>query len=133
MADRDERVLQERAHLCVRMDVPRRDGAHAKPPREPLERPVAHTVPVRVGALELDPQAIGAERIEQRARGALVVDAVLSAAGQADQALGVLQHPLERNARLARRRWARRARVRVGEREEPAEVASTRARRARAA
>ena len=123
VTDGDERILQERAHARVGMDVPGRHGGHAEAPGEPLERPVARPIAIRIGALELHPQALSAEGPEQRPRGLLVVDAVLRASGQADEALGVLEHLLEPHARLPGAPIARIPRVRVGERDEPAEVA----------
>ena len=45
----------------------------------------------RIGALQLDPQAVGPERIQQPPRGRLVFDAVARAPAQADQPARVLQ------------------------------------------
>ena len=53
---RDERVLQPRAHLRVRVHVTRRDRRHPEPAGEALPRAVALLVLTRVRALQLDAQ-----------------------------------------------------------------------------
>ena len=57
---------------------------------------VARAVVAEEGPLELDPQPVGPEGVEQAPRGGLVVDAAAGAAAQADQALGVIEHGVER-------------------------------------
>ena len=101
-------------------------GGHAldaQPPAERGQRPVARAVVTGVGALQLDPQTLRAEGVEQPSRGRLVVHAPLGAAGQADQALGMLQHRLQGHRRLAALASLARVGVRGGE--NPAEVAPT--------
>ena len=86
---------------AVRVDVTRRDVRTPSRRGEALRARGCAACRRGVGTLQLDPQALAAECIEELARGRLVIDAVLGAAGQADQALGVLEHALERNGRLA--------------------------------
>ena len=100
-ADRDEDVLQERAAGMVRVDVPGRDrldaevlgevAQEAEPPRvASLERP-----------LELDEEALPAERPRQTRRGVRVeeAEAASRAAGEADEALVQLCHRFQRHRR----------------------------------
>ena len=93
VAHRHERVLQQRAHGCVRVHVSGRDSGYAQAPGEPLQLPVAPPITARICSLKLDPQRVRAERVEQSPGGRLLGDPVLGAAREADQPLSVLEHP----------------------------------------
>ncbi len=73
MAERDERVLQQRAPRAWACTSP--VATHATPRRRASasQGAVAGAVAAGVGALQLDPQALRAERVEQPPRGGLVV------------------------------------------------------------
>ena len=116
----------------VRVHVPGRDRRYRQPAREALAGTVAELVATSIGALQLDPQPLRTERVEQPPCGGLVFDAVFRTARQADEALGVVQDLLERNGRLTRMAIDRVTRVRVRAREQPAEIAPTPDRRGRA-
>ena len=129
VGERHERVLQLGPGARVRMDVA---GGHAPDSQSPCLRrqcAVARTVVAGVRALQLHVQAIPPERVQQPSRNGLVVAAAsdhraLGAARQADQALGVVDHRLHVNPRLAALAPRRAVTgVRVGERDDPAEVA----------
>src|ERR1039457_1079016 len=85
----------------MRVNVSGHDGGYAQAPCELLELSVASPVPPRVCSLQLDPQCVRAEGIEQSSGSWLLGDPVLGAAREADQPVGVLEHPLQRDARLA--------------------------------
>ena len=120
VAQGHERVLERRALACVRVDVAGGDRRHPEPLGQLGEPPVARAVVALERPLQLDPQAVAPERGQQPAQRRLVVHALARAAAQADQPGGML---LERLQRDARRRVAPVARVRVGAREDPAQVA----------
>lgn len=84
----------------MRVHVTRRDRGHSQSACQALARSVALLVLARVGALQLHPQPVEAERVQQPPSGRLVFDAVPVTAGQADQSLGVLEHRLQRHRRL---------------------------------
>ena len=109
---------RERAWACTSPVA-----TQATPSRRPSrgQRAVARAVVTAVGTLQLDPQPLRAERVEQPSRGRLVVYAALGAAGQADEALGVLQHGLQGDRRLTALAPFARVGMRAGE--DPAEVA----------
>ena len=70
---RDQRVLERRARAGVRVHVA---GCHARHPEalgDPLEPPVARPIIAQERPLELDPQAIWSERVEQAPERELVV------------------------------------------------------------
>ena len=132
--DGDEGVLHVGAAARVGVDVAGGDGGHAEAAGEGGEPAVAGAVVSPVGALELDPQVGGAEGVEQPAGvglgggqvAALPVagdEPVAGAAGEADQALGVLGDALERDPGLLGAALVVVAGVRVGGGEQPAEVA----------
>ena len=101
-------------------------GGHApdaQPPAERGQRPVARAIVTGVGALQLDPQSLGAEGVQQPSRGRLVVHAPLGATRQAHQALGMFQHGLKSHRRLAALTSLARVGMRAGD--DPAEVAPT--------
>ena len=77
------------------VDVSGGHATQAQPAGEGLEHPVSGPVVDQEGALELDPEAVLAERFEQQPDARLVVDAVLGAAGQADEAVGVVAEDFE--------------------------------------
>ena len=105
VAQRHERVLQLRPAARMRVHVAGRHARHPQPPGQRGQRPVAGAIVARVGALQLHVQPLRAERVEQPPRRGLVVAPVpiptLGAPGQADQALGVLEHRLQFHRRLA--------------------------------
>ena len=118
----------------MKVDVAGRDGRHAEARGETGERAVAGTVGARIGPLQLDPEAVAAEGLEQSpgesgGLGALSAlepsreDTLGRAARQAHQPLGVPEHPLERDPRSARLPPRTVAGVGVGGGEETAEVA----------
>ena len=125
VAQRDERVLQRRARVRVRVDVARRHRRHPQPLGQPGEPAVARAVVALERPLQLDAQVVAPERGEQPPQRRLVVHALARAAAQADEPGGVL---LERLQRHRRRRLAVVARVRVRARDDVAEVAPARLR-----
>ena len=86
-----ERVLQRSPRAGVGVDVAGRHAGHPQPPRQPGQPPVASPVVAQERPLELDPQPLAPERLEQPPQGRLVVHPAQRAAAQADQALGVLE------------------------------------------
>ncbi len=133
-ADGDERVLEPGAGAAVAVDVAARHAGHAQPLRQPGQPAVAGAVAPLVGPLQLDPQALGPEGLEQlaaerrrpRALAALPAAGehpVAGAAAEADQALGVLLHPAQPHPRLPGSALGAVAGVGVGGGEEAAEVA----------
>ena len=105
VAQRHERILQLRPRACVRVHVAGGHAPHAQPPAERGQRAVAGAIVAGVGALQLHAQALRAERVEQPPRRRLVVTPLPTAigrtAGQADEALGVVEHGLQVHRRLA--------------------------------
>ena len=92
-ADRDERVLEERAPRRVGVDVAGGDGGDAEVLGEVAESRVATHVAALVRTLELDEEALaGRRRCASRAAafGSLHREAVAGAAGEADEAVRVL-------------------------------------------
>jgi hypothetical protein len=138
---RHQRVLEGCALARVRVDVARCNRGHPQPLRQLGEQAVAAEVAAGEGALELHPQAVGAEDPEQLLagghrsgrRGAVArrrpfhrrcKHAVARATGETDQALGMVLHVGERDAggkRLPASTSLSRALVRAGD--QPAEVA----------
>ena len=101
-ADRDERVLEKRPARRVRVDVPRRDRLDAEVLGEVAERRVPPRVAPLVRALELDEEALAAER-RREPRGAARVaerEPVAGTAREADEPLVQLGERLERNGGL---------------------------------
>src|SRR5439155_22946959 len=98
MADRDERVLERRASRVVRVAIAGDDRGDAELCRE-LAQP---GVPPRVAALErplqLDEEAIAAERRRGAGGRVRIADgeAVTGAAGEANEAVVPLEQRLER-------------------------------------
>ena len=90
VAQGDERVLQRRARVRVRVDVPRRHRRDAEPPGQLGQPAVARTVVALERALQLDAQPVAPEGAEQPAQRRLVADALARAPAQADEPLGVL-------------------------------------------
>ena len=78
VAQGHEGVLQRRPPARVRVDVAGGDGRHAQAAGQLGQRPVARAVVAQERPLELDPQAIGAECVEQPPQRRLVVDAALA-------------------------------------------------------
>ncbi len=107
VTDRDERILQRRTGAHVSVDVAGRDRAQLQLACERGDAAVARAVVAQVGALQLDAQAVGRERIAQRLEARAVVDPVRGAAAEADQAVGVVEHGGERDVRLRGLAWAR--------------------------
>jgi len=100
VADGDERVLQRGALLRVRVDVAGRDARDLEALGELGEQPVAAAVVAGERALQLDPQVVAAEGLQQALGPGGRADvigllygrrhrSVGRAAGQADEALGV--------------------------------------------
>ncbi len=124
-----ERVLQLGPAACMRMHVAAGHARHPEPPRERRQRAVAGAVVPRIGTLQLHAQVLRAERLEQAPCDRLVADAaadrrVPGAARQADEALRVVEHRLQRDRRLAPLALPRTVTgVCVGQREDPADVA----------
>ena len=134
-ADGDEDVLERGAAAVVRVDVSRRDRRDAERLRELAQARVAARVAALVRTLQLDVEAVAAERAREPHRGVRVAhrEAVPRAAGEADEAVvQLLQQGLIEpwRRRLAVRRVAR---VRVRRRQQPAEVRVPRAPTPRAA
>ena len=123
IAYRDERVLQVRTADVVRVHVTGRDRPNTQSLGEALSCAVAELVAASVGALQLHPQALRAERVEQASGGWLVFDAVFRAARQAHQSLCMLQDLLQGNGWLAGTAISRISRARVRARQQSAEVA----------
>jgi hypothetical protein len=73
---------------------------HTEPLRNPLKVPVAGAIVAQERPLELDPQTIGTERVEQAPERELVVHPAQRAAAQAHQPLGVLDDVRELDERL---------------------------------
>jgi hypothetical protein len=122
MTARHEGVLERHARSGMGMDVAARHAAQSQARGERGERGVAGAVAGEKRSLQLDAQPFGAESLAQPPHAGLLVHAVLRAAGQADQPLGVCANGLQRDRR--RRRLARAfAGVGVGERQQAAEVA----------
>ena len=129
LADGHEGVLEQGAVAVVRVDVAGGHGGHAETLRERFQRPVAAAVVAQVGALQLDPQAVGAEGLAQAAQAAQVVHAAGRAAGQADEPIGVVEHLLERDPRrLPDRAALGRTRLGVREGQQPAQAGPARGR-----
>ncbi len=93
--DRHEHVLEQRPRRVVRVDVAGRDRRHAERLGEVAERRVPAGVAALERPLELDVEAVAAER-PREARGRVRVadgEPVAGAAGQADEAgVALLQH-----------------------------------------
>ncbi len=121
VADGDERVLEHGAAMAVRVHVAGGDGIDAERLGELAQRGVAARVAALVRALELDEEAVAAERGGEPGGGVGIADgeAVARAAGQADEAVVSLGELLQRQRRLE-------AVVRVREGEQPAEVCVSR-------
>ena len=109
-----ERVLQRRPRARVGVHVAGGHARNAEPPAEPRQPPVAGAIVAQERPLELDPQPIGPERLEQPPQRGLVVHAAQRAAAQADQSLGVIEDVSQRDERLrGRSRLLARVRVRA--------------------
>ena len=122
VAARHEGVLERGSRRCVGVDVAARHAAQAQPRGERGERAVAGSVSGEEGALQLDAQSFAAEGLAQPPHAGFVVHALLGAAGQANQALGMRADRLERNGRRDRLPGAF-AGMGVGERQQAAEIA----------
>ena len=90
MAQRRERVLQQRALARVRVDVAGGHRGHAQPRSQIGQRPVARPVVAQERPLQLDSQPVSTEHPQQPPQRRLVVHPAQSAAAQAHQPLGVL-------------------------------------------
>ena len=110
--DRDHRVLERDPLARVHVDVARGDRGHPQPLGELGQQAVAAPVVAPERALELDPEAVGAEDAEEpagRGRGLRVAPrlharghrAAPRAARQAHEPGGVRLERLQRDARLA--------------------------------
>ena len=80
------------AARVVRVDVAGRDRPHAERRGEVAQRRVASRVPAQVRPLELDVEALPAERAGEPGGGVRVADSepAAGAAGEADEPVGVL-------------------------------------------
>ena len=103
-ADRDEHVLQQRAPRMVRVDVSGRDRLDAEVLGEVAQEAEPARVPALERALELDEEALAAERAREARRGVRVEKAETAprAAREADEPLVQLRDGLERNRRRQR-------------------------------
>ena len=123
-ADRDEHVLERGAARVVRVHVSRRDGVHVQRLRQVAQRRVAARVAAFVRSLQLDEEAVAAERLREPRRGVRIAhrQPVPRAAGETDEPL---VEPFEQ-ARVERRRQRLpsflRTRPRMRGGEQPAEV-----------
>ena len=117
MPDGHESVLEHGAALAVRVDVAGRDGRHAKRLGQVAQRSVATGVAALVRALELDEEALAAERGSETGGGVGIPDGetVTGATGQTDEAFVPLGELPERQRGLQ-------PVVRVREREQPAQI-----------
>ena len=117
MADGDERVLEHGAAMAVRVHVAGGHRFDAERLGELAQRGVAAGVAALVRALELDEEALAAERGGEPGGGVGIADgkAVAGTAGQADEAVVPHRELFERQRRLE-------PVVRVREGEQPAEV-----------
>ena len=133
-ADRDEGVLEAGAAAGVRVDVAGRHAGDAEPLGEAGEPAVARAVAAPVGTLQLDPEAVAAEGVEQaagqrRRPGRIAARpgprhrAGAGAAGEADEPLGARLDLLQRHRRLPGSAPGVVARMRVRLAQQPAEVA----------
>ena len=124
LPDRDEHVLERRPARVVRVDVAGDDRLHAERARRGRAGARSGRVAALERPLQLDEEAVGAERPRQPDGGVRVADAepVAGAAGEADEPLGELGE--QRRVERGRQRLGSflRARVRVRGREEAAEV-----------
>ena len=131
VAERHEGILQLGSGGHVSMDVAAGHAPDPQPPGERRERAVAGAIVTGVGTLQLHVQAFGSERVEQPPGRSLVVTTVTDqrsagTARQADEALRVVEQRSQvhrRIAELAPPSSRSDARVRVGQRDDPAEVA----------
>ena len=98
-ADCDEDVLEQRAPRVVRVDVPRCHGLDPEVLREVAEESVPAGVSPLERPLELDEEAVGAERLREARCRVRVAGAEPAArtAREADEALVQLRHQLERH------------------------------------
>jgi hypothetical protein len=126
VANGDEHVLQRRAARMVRVHVSRDEGRHSELLRELAKHSIAARVAALVWALQLDEEAVGAERLcEPRGR-VRVADgeAVARTTREADEAfVQLFEQPLvERGVSRWLALLAERPRVRVRGGEQAAEV-----------
>ena len=91
-ADRDERVLEQRAPRRMGMDVAGGDGVDAEVCGEILEGGVAPHVAALERPLQLDEEAVAAEGAGETGGGVRIAhgEAVAGAAGEADEPLRML-------------------------------------------
>ena len=102
MADGDERVLEHGAAMAVRVHVAGGDGLHAERLRQVAQRRVATSVAALVRALELDEEAVAAERGGEPGGGVRIADgqAVAGAARETDEPVVALRESRQRQRRL---------------------------------
>ena len=125
VADRDERVLQADARARVRVRVAGDDGLDAERLREVAQRSVAAHVAALVRPLQLDEEAVAAERVREPRRRVRVANGepVPRAAGEADEPfVQLLEQRLVERGRHGLGLASRRPRVPVRGSEQPAEV-----------
>ena len=122
--DRDEHVLQRGAARIVRVHVAGRDRLHAQRLREIAELGIAARVAALVRPLQLDVEAVAAERARELGGEVRIVDADAGAraAGEADEPFVVLDEQLRVERRRQRVACGVVARVRMRGREQAAEV-----------
>ncbi len=96
-ANRDERVLQERASGRVRVHVAGGDRRHAEMLREIAQQRRAAGVAALERPLQLDEEAVAAERLRQPGGAVRIAqaEAIAGAAGEADEALAVSRDDVE--------------------------------------
>ena len=96
-ADRHERVLQQRSPRMVRVDVSGRDRLDSEVLGQVAKRGVRRVSPALVRPLELDEEALAAERPSEPRGAARITNAEAHprAAGEADEPLGELRHRLQ--------------------------------------
>ncbi len=102
MANGDERILEHGAATAVRVHVAGGDGLHAERLRQVAQRGVATGVAAFVRALELDEEAVAAERGGDPGGGVRIADgqAVAGAAGEADEPVVPLRESGQRQRRF---------------------------------
>jgi len=98
-ADRDEHVLEQRSPRVMRMDVPGCNSPDAQVLGEVAEEADPPCIAALEGALELDEEALAAERPRKPCGGIRIPDceSAARATREADESLGELRDRLERH------------------------------------
>jgi hypothetical protein len=75
----------------MRVNVPGGHAGHTQPAGSPLKPAVASPVSLKERPLELDPEMVGTERLQEPPQSGLVMDAPQCASAQADEPFGALK------------------------------------------